>query len=157
MQDGHRQGKRRGLFLSAVESKHIRKCGDDGGKQALPLVGKLSHSLPLLSDNWSGEHALSSGGTGATPRINGTSMWQPQRRPFQASLPLSSCGPIPKPRAQWAKHGLRFICHSLPQSGAFVRWTNSTPRHVSPGSNPYCLWPALLEGASFYRTEIHFP
>ena len=31
MQDGHRQGKRRGLFLSAVESKHIRKCGGDGG------------------------------------------------------------------------------------------------------------------------------
>jgi len=51
MQDGHRQGKRRGLFLSAVESKHIRKCGGDGGKQALPLVGKLSHSLPLLSNN----------------------------------------------------------------------------------------------------------
>ena len=46
MQDGHRQGKRRGLFLSAVESKHIWKCGDDGEKQALPLVGKLSHSLP---------------------------------------------------------------------------------------------------------------
>ena len=46
MQDGLRQGKRRGLFLSAVESKHIWKCGDDGEKQALPLVGKLSHSLP---------------------------------------------------------------------------------------------------------------